>query len=324
MTSLTLDIASSKDLEKWDTLIAQSYNGTLFHRRDFLSYHADKFVGLDHFLVFRKGETIKALLSVALDKENKHIARSPYGASYGGIVFMEEPSYSFSISIITELKKWLKTNEIHDFTMTLPIDICNANRTDTFQFTLIEQGFASISRNISSVVELNNPDTDIINRITKNARNMARKALNNGLIIEHDCPVQDFYPVLLDTYDKYGANPTHTFKELEHLNAMFTNDVRCHIATHNGKPVAGLCEFKINNLVNSAFYFCQIRAYEKLQGLSLLVYDALDRAEKNGYKYYDFGLSTTKMVANPNIFRFKESYNAFGVFRETFQWVQQG
>jgi len=320
MSSFTLNFATEKDLYKWDALVSQSYNGTLFHKRKFLSYHGDKFKGQDRFLIFRKGEIIKGLIAIAIDDLQKDVARSTYGASYGGVVLMEKPTYSSSLSIINTLMHWIQDQGINDFSMTAPIGVCSTYGVDVFSFTLLEQGFKSISRDISSVVRLNNPNKSVIDAMTGNARNMSRKALKNGLIINHDVCVDVFYPILQNTYAKHGTCPTHTIDELKLLNNMFESEVRCHVAMLGSLPVAGICEFIMNNRVNSSFYFCQLQAYKKLQGLSLLVYDALDRAEKSGFSYYDFGTSTTAMSANAAVFKFKESYGAFGVFRETFNW----
>ena len=54
--------------------------------------------------------------------------------------------------------------------------------------------------------------------------------------------------------------------------------------------------------------------------MSLIVYDTILKAKEDGFKYFDFGTSSVNMKGRENIFRFKESFGAIGVFRHTYYW----
>jgi Acetyltransferase (GNAT) domain len=320
MSKITLKEATDNQLNKWDDFIESSRNGTLFHMRHFLAYHGDRFAGREHYLVFLRGEAEVASLSLAVDEEDGvRVARSPYGASYGGIVLFREPVYSLSADIIASLVKWLIENRIEYCRFTHPIACCSAISMDTFTLALQEAGFALINRDISSVVRLGLKNT-VWDRVSGNARNMVRKAERNGIVIDHDPLFADYWQVMEQTFTKHGTNATHNREELSDLIRRFPKHISIHVARMKGRPVAGVCEFVINSRVNSSFYFCQDPDHQEVQGLSLLVMDALQRSEKAGYNYYDFGTSSVNMQSRPNIFHFKESFGAEGFWRETLEW----
>lgn len=317
---INLRYATERDLEKWDSLVDASINGTIFHKRSFLSYHGTRFLGQEHFLVFLKGESITALAALAINDNNGELeVRSPYGGSYGGIVYLHEPSFSYAENIISAFKSWLIESNVKRCIITPSISICSETSLDVMNFSMLTKGFSSLNRDISSVVRLQ-CSSPISSRMSANARNMAKKARNAGVYIEHDANIESFWPVMEATFEKHGAKPTHNKNQLTSLLEKFPGCIRIHIAAYEDLAIAGICEFEINSQVNSSFYFCQDPSYRHKQGLSLLVSDALERSEANGFKFYDFGTSTIQMHGRPNIFKFKESYGAEGYFRETFEW----
>lgn len=320
MSQITLTEATENHLKKWDNLIESSLNGTIFHMRRFLGYHGDRFSDRERFLVFLRGGAEVAALSLAVDEEDGGlVARSPYGASYGGIVLFREPTYSQATDIAASLVKWLNEKNIERCRFTLPIACCSEVSGDTLTFALHESGFVLVNRDISSVVRLC-MEKPVWDRVSGNARNMVRKAERAGLLIENNAVCEDFWMVMDCTFAKHDTTPTHSRAELSDLMERFPNRVRINIARLKERPVAGVCEFIINARVNSSFYFCQDPEHQETQGLSLLVMDALRRSEADGFRYYDFGTSSVNMQARPNVFRFKESFGAEGFFRETLEW----
>ena len=88
----------------WNNFIEKSNNGTIFHKLEFLAYHKNRFKEDEHHLILFKGESIYAVFPMAVFiKDNKKIAMSPYGASYGGPVFLKPLNYLKSKLIVSIL-----------------------------------------------------------------------------------------------------------------------------------------------------------------------------------------------------------------------------
>src|SRR3954470_17511700 len=89
-----LPVAEAGELDG-DAYVADSVDGTLFHRLRFLAYHGSRFAGRERHLVFREGtERVLAVLPLAIETTGGVTeARSPFGASVGGPALARLPSY---------------------------------------------------------------------------------------------------------------------------------------------------------------------------------------------------------------------------------------
>ena len=102
---------NKKLLNQWDNFINSSYNGTVFQKQRFLSYHQyRKF--RDCSLIIKYKDQIVALLPAAEIIENKgRCFYSHPGSSYGGIVVKKNVTFKLMNEIIIALEQYLKKNE---------------------------------------------------------------------------------------------------------------------------------------------------------------------------------------------------------------------
>jgi hypothetical protein len=306
--------------QAWDSFVERAEGGTLFHRLDFLAYHGRRFADREHHLVFLKGETLMGVMPLALFPQNDGLAaRSPYGGSYGGPVFLHPPTYHQSHELVEALLAYLGQVGVNRLTMTLPIHAAYRQPCDTFRLVLLERGFTLLQRDISSVVPLGE-GFSLETSMVPQARNKARKASKEGVEVIQGAGLEDFWEVLALNFAKHGRPPTHTREDLAWLMDRLPQRIYLDVAVHQGRPVAGLAYFVITKKMNSSFYLCQDPDRQHLQGLTLLVQEALARSHDAGYAWFDFGTSSVGMQGRPGVFAFKENFGAVGLFRETYTW----
>lgn len=302
----------------WNKFIQSSINGTLFHRLDFLEYHGNKFAGNVHNLMWMKGDSLYAVLPMAVFKESdKRIAVSPYGASYGGFVTKRLFGYDKAKALISQFIEYLNEQNIDECRLTFPIRAACKEFSETLFLVLYENGFVLENADISSVVELKE---EIKNKIHSSAKRNVRKAEREGIRFLQDAPLKDFRVPFDKTFQKHNTKPTHSIEELHWLHEHFPSSVFFDVAYHNDLPVSAICHFVQNNRLDSSFYLCNDPEHEKLQGLPSLIFYSLLQARKRGFRYFDFGTSSVNTQGRPNIFRFKEKFGAIGQFRNTFVW----
>lgn len=315
--------ADKNTSENWDNLVERSINGTLFHKQRFLSYHGDRFSGRERFLSILDGDAVFAQISLAIESNESDFktALSPYGASYGGFIFARQPSYAESKKVVSAFLDYLLACDIHCAIVTHPIPCCAPFALDTFFFCLLEQGFISLQRDISNVVDLASAQhIPIVDSLASSVRNQTRKACKSGVVVERNGDMRLFWPVLEKNQQRLQTLPTHTLNELILLHNAFPQEIYADIALHNDIPIAGILYFHINKRVNSSFYLAQDYEYRHLCGLTFLISEALTHSQEQGYAYFDFGTSTQNLKARENLLRFKESFSKIGMFRETFRW----
>jgi len=316
----TVESYAKRPFDGWNAFIREANGGTLFHRLDFLAYHGARFRAAEHHLVIYKGESVHGVMPMAVfEEEHGRVARSPYGGSYGGPVFREPQRYQESLEILGALADHLSECDVSEIAVTLPISICYRRYSETLRLAMLERGFECVRRDVSSVVPLFSGET-WSSGVTSRARNMARKAMKEGVQTVSRGPLRDFGQVMEATFEKHGVSPTHTLSELEWLQGKFRDSVYVDLAYLDGTPVAGICFFVLNGQANSSFYLCQDPRFQKTQALSLLICEALERCRQEGFRWFDFGTSSVDMRGRAGIFRFKESFGAIGAFRETYAW----
>ena len=312
-----LDRLKEDDCTIWKLFLGKANGKTIFHNPDFLSYHKERFN--EHHIGIYKGDQLLGIMPMAIITEgSKLIAKSPYGASYGGIIFPSVMSYSNSKSIVNSLIEYLKTLSVNELIITPSPEINYTLYSDTFLFVMMEAGFTVINSDVTSVVCLSDIDLEK-NTFTSRARNMQKKAKKEGVTIIQNAEVNTFWDVMDKTFKRHGENPTHSKEELKYLNSLFPDDIYCDIAALDKIPIAGIAYFKLNEHVCMSFYLCNDIDYKETQALSMLVYESILKSQRNKFKYFDFGTSSVNMVARENIFLFKESFGAIGRFRKTFQ-----
>ena len=306
---------SDQDVTSWRRLIAKSDNRTIFHDPDFLAYHGDRFD--EHHLGFFKGDELSAVLPLALEKQDGILtARSPYGASYGGFITGDVPRFAEAKALIEMTVQYLSGTGVRRISVTPPLRSYGSSHSDTLEFALLHCGFRRTNADISSVAPLGEARLDT--GLTASARRHVRKAELAGIECSAAGDIDDFWPLLEATLAKHSVSPTHSKNEWRLLLERFPDRIWMEIAYLDGRPAAGLGMMQLNARVVLAFYICSEPTLQHLQPLSMLIDRSMRAAEHRGTILYDFGTSSRHMIPSETLFRFKESFGALGVFRNSY------
>ena len=275
-------------------------------------------------MVATRRNDIVALFSYAVEElaDGHRVALSPFGASYGGLVLKNYPSYSTSFALVSALIAHLREAKLDELRITPPISCCAEKSLDTLTFCLMEQGFRLICRDVSSVVSLDRSRA-VWDTVKSRVRRHARKALANGITITYGAPEQDFWVPMDETFSRLSVSPTHDRSQLCALMTLLPDRIRLDVAYRSGAPVAAVASFVINRRVTCGFYFAHTEDGKPYQALTLTVLRCMERCHAEEYAFFDMGTSTISMLARPNVFSFKEAFAAESYFRETFEWKRE-
>lgn len=300
---------------QWKALLAKADGGTIFHDPDFLAYPRDRFE--EHHLGYFRGDTLYGILPMAIsEQDGVRTARSPYCGSVGGFVFPAPLDYSRSDELMAGLVCYLRDLGISRVVITPPVPAYYRLPTDTLLFAMLRNGFRPTNSEITSILPLG-PAVEA-DAFTSRARNMARKAEKAGVTCRLRAAIEDFWPLMEMTFDKHGARPTHSRAQWAWLMEHLPGSVWVDVAYVDGRPAAGIGHFRLNALADSSFYLCHDPTLRDSQASTLLVCHALVDAAARGYHWFDFGGSSVNMEPRENVFRFKESFGAVGMFRHSY------
>ncbi|MCK4505070.1 MAG: GNAT family N-acetyltransferase [Candidatus Aegiribacteria sp.] len=316
---ITIRPAEKCDREKWTDFVLRSNNGTVFHLPDFLDYHPEgRFQ--NHHLIAESGSEIVSIIPGALsEREDGVWFRSYPGSSYGGPVTNDSLGLRKLEELIDALESYCGSHGWTGIEMTPPPIIYYRRPHNYLEFVLVKRGFKYRRRELTAVIDLTRLGEELNLGFRSSALRGVRKALKSGVTVEENFDFSLFYPVLeSNLQQRHGVKPTHTLPELELLGSLLGSDrIKQFIALKEGKILGGMVMFHCNPRVTLAFYISHDQEYQAFRPVNLVYMDVIRWAKQRGYHYMDLGTFTLDMDVNYGLCRFKESFSARGIFRNT-------
>jgi len=317
--SFTCKIFDESFKTEWERFVENSENGTLFHTRKFLSYHpSGRFT--DHSLIIKSRDRIKALFPAAaltLDKDKTLISHR--GASYGGFVY-HDLGIRDAFACVETLKNHAREHGFTRIILTPPPLVYMKRYSNYLDFALLQNGFRYMKREISSVLQLPASVDHVLPIFKSEARTATRKSIKSGVEIRPSEDYDRYYAILERNLSmRHQVNPTHTLDELKKLVALFPDKIHLWGAYVDGTLIAGVVNFICNEDVILAFYIADDKAYQQYRSVNNLFYHIFQWAVEQKFRFYDFGIFTVNMEPNWGLGKFKESFGARGLFRDTFE-----
>lgn len=302
----------------WDDFVQSANNGTIFHERRFLNYHQEgRFK--DHSLIFcDKGKPIALFPAVEDKREGLKILHSHRGSSYGGIVQPLNQGIEKNMSMIRALNRYASETGFDRIIMTLPPDIYNRQLNNYLEFACFRNHYQYMKREISSVLELESNIDENIAKFKSTNRTAFRRGEKMGVQVRISEDFADFYIILKNNLKiRHGVSPTHSLDELIALKQRYPEHIRLYGAYLKDKMIAGIVMFDANSRVTLAFYISHDEKYQEYRGVNVLFKEVIADSIARGFRYLDYGIFTVNMEPNFGLARFKESFGAGGVFRDT-------
>jgi hypothetical protein len=302
----------------WDEFVRSANNGTIFHERHFLNYHpAGRFK--DHSLVFyEEGKPIALFPAVDIAVDGIPCLYSHRGSSYGGIVQPVNQGVEKNVQIVKALQAYAQKEGFRRIIMTLPPDIYNKQLNNYLEFACFRHGYGYLKREISSVLKLEDDIAKNIEKFKSTHRTAFRRGEKLGVTVRQSDDYAGFYGILKNNLKiRHGVEPTHTLFELQDLTLRYPDRIRLYAAYFNDTMIAGIVMFDANEEVTLAFYISHREEFQEYRGVNVLFKEVIEDSIKRGFRYLDYGIFTVNMEPNYGLARFKESFGAGGVFRDT-------
>jgi lipid II:glycine glycyltransferase (peptidoglycan interpeptide bridge formation enzyme) len=268
--------------------------------------------------VTKNDKLFSVLPAVEIERENKKIYSSHSGASYGGFVYNIDLNLKDSFELVEGLLKYCNEGKFNKIQITLPPVIYESKYSNYIDFAMIKNGFNYLKREISSVVQLDIKEGQLLSTYRAEARTAVNKSIKKGVIIKECNAFDEYYEILKKNLKlRHNVTPTHTAEELKKLKKMFPDEIRLWGAFLDKKLIAGVCNFSANSKVVLAFYISHNEDYQEYRAVNLLFYEIMKKYQEEGFRFLDFGIFTVNMDPNWGLARFKENFGARGIFRDT-------
>lgn len=319
---MDITVYSNDFIQEWESFVDSANNGNIFHLRKFLSYHPpERFT--DHSLVFsKKGKTVALLPAAECTIDAQRTLISHRGASYGGFVVRDTLSIREAFDLVGGLIAYARQNSFDAIDITPPPQIYLRRPSNYLDFAMLQNNFVYRKREISSVIPLDFKRNDILQTFNEGSRRAVRRGKKLGVTVRETDEQQHyerFYDILKKNLKlRHNVTPTHSLDELLLLKQMFPERIKLFAAfTPEDVIVAGVVMFICNPRVVLAFYISHDDDYQQYRGVNCLFHDIIDWGIENQYGFLDFGIFTVNEDPNWGLARFKESFGAQGIFRNS-------
>lgn len=312
------------DAEEWEQFWKTAVNGTLFNSLKFLSYHPKDRFNSHHIVFRRKGNMVGIFPAVILTEEDgSQTYISHPGASYGGPAYSPKLQYHHIESMMNALVEYARDIKVDRIKITPPPVIYNEHPEQAFHFALWRTGFKIIRNELTQVVKLDFEEDELLNSLVNKTRTAYRKAAKLGLTFRQiENPTQAefdrFWEILEENRAGLGVVPAHTQAEIELLHKLLPENLMMAVIEQDGKIISEIWNFICNDRTVLEFYMAHQEPYQKLRPVPFLTYHSLIWAKRQGFKYFDFGISSIWGDPTWGLLKFKENFMAKHYLRQTF------
>ena len=322
---ITIEKYNYKMLNIWDDFISKSNNGTIFNKQTFLSYHISRKFKDHSLLFYLKNKLLCVLPAAHIKKNNQEILCSHPGASFGGLICLENIKFSTYDLVLKSLVDYSKKHGFDSILLINTPSIYSRVQDGSLNYLLLWNCFYPYENYISHFVDISKNKT-IDELLSKRKQRYIRQLIDQKMFtIKSSDNLNCFYEILLDSKKTFNSQPTHSLKELKKLTSLLPNNIELLLSETDGEISGGALVFYTNTASCLVFYNVIKLKYQSSQLATLQLYYCMQRAKQHGCKIIDFGVSHTPENNNPlkpkkSLIKFKEQFGARGVLRTVYKW----
>ena len=298
--------------EEWNQFVAKSKNGTFLLDRDYMDYHADRF--LDHSLMCYLDGELYALLPA---NEHAHTLYSHQGLTYGGLVTGSQAVVSGVMEVFQAINKYLKERGIHRVVYKAIPSIYHAYPAEEDLYALVQSCHARLyCREVSTAIRPSKPY-----KWRRDRHYNANKAETNGVVVQESDDLASFWKILdSNLMSRHQVHPVHSLSELQLLKARFPCNIRLYAAYAEGVMLGGSLLYVTPQVVH-AQYISASSEGKKLHAVDAICRRLLQQEYCNA-PFFDFGKSTEDegRFLNLQLISQKEGFGGRAVCYDTYEW----
>ncbi len=299
--------------QEWDDAVRNSRNGTFLHLRDYMDYHSDRFA--DFSLVARDGEKIVAVLPACHEGNTLYSHR---GLTYGSwLVPLKHFDATTMLMVWEASVQFLQEHGIESIVYKPVPHIYHRYPCEEDLYAIFRAGGVLAESNISTTIDLDEP----LPFDRGNKRNV-NLALKSGVEVGLSSDWHGYW-AMLDSLlmERYDRHPVHSLDELLLLHSRFPENIKLYTASLGDELLAGVVMYYCGNEVAHCQYISSTEHGRTLKALTLLFDYLINESSQEGYRYFDFGISTENggLYLNEGLVRQKCRLGGRGIVYNTFK-----
>ncbi len=301
---------STEKKEIWNRFIAEAKTPLFMFKRDFMEYHADRFV--DASIMFYEDDTLIAVMPAS---QKADTLSSHGGLTYGGLVLSQKVKARAVLDCFEALKGFCAQYGFEKLIYKAVPYIFARHGAQEDLYGLFRVDARLSRRDLSSVIYLKDRM-----KLSKGRKWLIARAKKNNLVAAPSTDLEGFLGLLSGVLEKHDAVPVHTAPELIHLSSLFPDQISLMAVVHEEKMLAGALLFKFENVVHTQ-YLATSEEGKDLGALDCLIEFCIQKSQSDGFEYFSFGISTEDQgqYLNTGLLAQKESFGARGMTIDSYE-----
>lgn len=295
---------------EWNGFVEKSKNSTFMHKRDYMDYHADRFV--DHSLMFYNNSELVAVLPASLHESE---LRSHGGLTYGGLIIPYSISIQMVLEIFEKLKDYLKENGFLSLLYKRVPLIYYQYPSDEDLYALFRIGAKLVRRDISTTIYIPNKI-----KFSDRRKRGVKTAIKQQIIVKQTNDYDTYVQLLTEILSKYhNVKPVHTASELKLLADRLPENIKLFSAFKENRMLAGVLVY-VTNRVAHAQYIVNSDEGRKCGALDAVM-NYLINEQFTDKEYFDFGISTEESgrYLNEGLVTQKQEFGGRGIVYDFYE-----
>jgi hypothetical protein len=268
------------DKQAWDAFVSQAKNATFLFYRDYMDYHAHRFTDAS-LLMYEDGELV-ALFPASIMGET---VSSHGGLTYGGVLTGSRMTAKRMLEIMSGLKAHYARRGVRSLRYKAVPSIYASLPADEDLYALFIHEATLVRRDISSAIALQNRLP-----FAKGKKYNLSKAKKAGLAIRQTQDYEAFWAIEIEALKAHGATPVHSLEEISRLAARFPDHIRLYGAFRGEEMLAGTVVYAHGLTAHTQYMGANAEGFA-CGALDAIIAALLD-GDYQGYRYFDFGIST--------------------------------
>lgn len=301
--SLTVLPYSATYFNLWNDFIDRAKNATFLFKREFMSYHENRFT--DASLLLFKNDKLVAVLPANRTEE---VVISHSGLTYGGLVCLKELRLKEFLCYWEAVLRHLSLNGITRIQLKSLPAMYARFCSDELDYLMFLTGATRFRTDVLSVIEQRNKLP-----ISKKRLASVNKGFANGIYVEEEQRFERFWKEILipNLEQKHDATPVHSLDEITQLHSLFPKQIRqFNVYNEAGKLIAGATVFETEQVAHMQ-YISGLKVWNDLGAVDWLHHFLIEVVFEDK-EYFDFGSSNEMggRKLNEGLLFWKESFGA--------------
>lgn len=296
---------------EWDARVERSKNATFLLRRDYMDYHADRFI--DHSLIITGDDgSIEALLPAT---ERGGVLSSHAGLTYGGFIMDEHTTGDAPLRWLDAVKSYCRDMNFSEIIYKAIPHIYHSAPAEEDLYALFRNGAHVENRYLSTTIDLRHPLPS--RRLDKSAKRCRERW---GIEVKESDDANEFWHIITDNLmERHNAAPVHTADELNRLHALFPANIRFMTAAVDGLTVAASVFYISRRVIHLQYTSANSRGKEV--SATDVIYRSVIESLGAEADYFDFGNSNEDggRVLNAGLLHHKEMLGGRSTVYDTYR-----